>query len=402
MTQRASNKPLQRPVLSSQKKKKRTLELFFLLTAAVFLCFAVVGIASRTTTTRTLEQRSQKLAKLVVNVVHPQKVPSTIPIQLPGETKAFIEAPIYAQTSGYLKKWYFDIGTKVKASEVLAEIDTPEMDQQLAQSRATLKRAQAQLDLSEATYKRYQDLFNRKVVPSQDFDNQAGDYRVKQATVNASQADVNRLEALEGFKQIRAPFDGIITVRSTDVGTYVPLGSGTQLFRIAQISPLRVYVNIPQIFSQFVKEGTSADLILPEFPGRKFSAHVTTTAGVIDPTSRTLLTELQVSNDSGELFPGAYGQILLKLEADTKTVVVPSNTLLFRADGTTAGVVRPDGKVETRKIVIGRDLGSTLEITEGLTENDMVIMNPSDGLEAGQWVIIAEPKKEKAKPIAKR
>jgi RND family efflux transporter MFP subunit len=210
------------------------------------------------------------------------------------------------------------------------------------------------------------------------------------------------LEALEGFKQIRAPFDGIITVRSTDVGTYVPLGSGTQLFRIAQISPLRVYVNIPQMFSQFVKEGTSADLILPEFPGRKFSAHVTTTAGVIDPTSRTLLTELQVSNDSGELFPGAYGQVRLKLEADTKTVVVPSNTLLFRADGTTAGVVRPDGKVEIRKIVIGRDLGSTLEITEGLTENDMVIANPSDGLEAGQWVIIAEPKKEKAKPIVKR
>jgi RND family efflux transporter MFP subunit len=401
MTQGTLNQPVQRSLPPPQTGRKKHLKFVFFLIGIAFICIAAAGIIARTATNQSLEQRSTDAAKTVVNVVHPQKAATTVPVQLPGETRAFTEAPIFAQTSGYLKKWYFDIGSKVKPGDILAEIDTPEVDQQLEQSRATLKNAQAQLDLSQATFKRDQDLFARKVIASQDFDNATSDLRVKQATVIADQADVSRLEALEGFKQVKAPFDGIITVRSTDIGAFVPSGSGTQLFRIAQISPLRIYVNVPQTFSQYVKEGTQADLMIPELPGRKFSAHVTRTAGVIDPASRTLLTELQVPNETDEVFPGAYGQVLLKLNAESKTVVVPSNTLLFRADGTTVGVVKQDGTVEIRKIVIGRDLGSTLEIADGLSVDDNIIINPSDGLAAGQTVTIAEPKKPQQNPGGK-
>jgi RND family efflux transporter MFP subunit len=399
MTQGILNEPVQRAAPTRQPEKKKHFKVVFFLAGIAFICLAAAGIIARNATNSSLEQRSTDAAKVVVNIVHPQKAATTVPVQLPGETRAFTEAPIFAQTSGYLKKWYFDIGSKVKAGDILADIDTPEVDQQLEQSRATLKNAQAQLELSQSNYKRNQDLFNRKVIASQDFDSSTSDFRVKQATAVADQADVSRLEALEGFKQVKAPFDGIITVRSTDIGAFVPSGSGTQLFRIAQISPLRIYVNVPQAFSQYVKEGTEADLMIPEIRGKKFPAHVTRTAGVIDPASRTLLTELQVPNETDEVFPGAYGQVLLKLNAESKTVVVPSNTLLFRADGTTVGVVKQDGTVELRKIVIGRDLGASLEIVDGLNVDDAVIINPSDGLAAGQAVSIAEPKKpEQNKP----
>jgi RND family efflux transporter MFP subunit len=376
--------------------KRPLLKIIFGFGLVVFGALAFWGIIIRRGSNRELEQRSDQAAQVVVDVIHPEKAAETIPLTLPGETKAYVEAPIYAQTSGYLKKWYFDIGSKVKAGEVLAEIDTPEVDQQLQQSLANLKQAQAQLDLSRATYERNEDLYKRRVISAQDFDNASGDLKVKQATVNADQADVNRLQALQEFKIVRAPFDGIITVRSTDIGAYVPAGTGTQLFRIAQISPLRVYLNVPQNYALFVKKGVPGDLSLAEFHGRKFPARVTRTAGAIDPASRTVLTEMNVPNENGELFPGAYGQITLKLQANTNSVVIPSNTLLFRSDGTTVGVVKPDGNVEIRKIVINRDLGSKLEVSEGLTENEQLIVNPSDGLADGMAVKIATPKKPTA------
>jgi RND family efflux transporter MFP subunit len=264
-------------------------------------------------------------------------------LRLPGETRAYFDAPIHAQTSGYLKKWYFDIGAKVKAGEVLAEIDTPEVDQQLNQARAQLKVAEAARDLSEVTYRRFQDLFARNVVARQDFDTATENYRQNQATVIADQANAARLEALEAFKAVRAPFDGIVSARNTDVGAFVASGSGTQLFRVAQISPLRVYVDVPQVYSRFVAQGTEADLILNERPGRTFAAHVVSTAGVIDPMTRTLLTELQVPNETGELLPGAYVQVTLKLRGDAGTVAVPSNALLFRSEGPAVGLVLPGG-----------------------------------------------------------
>jgi RND family efflux transporter MFP subunit len=231
-----------------------------------------------------------------------------------------------------------------------------------------------------------------------DFDTASDNTRQSQATVLADQASVSALEALENFKTVKAPFDGIVTERNTDIGNYVASGTGTQLFRIAQIAPLRVYINVPQTFSRFVKPGTQADLTLNELPGRKFSAHVTSTAGAIDPASRTLLTELEVPNDTGEVLPGSYAQINLKLEGDTSAVLVPSNALLFRSEGASVGLVHPDGNVEIRKIVINRDLGDKLQISEGISKSDQVIVNPSDGLADGMMVkIAAPPAKEPAK-----
>jgi len=375
------------PILD--KTNRKGVRLPFLAGGALFIAIAVMGIYSRTTLETGLQQRSNEAAQLIVSVIHPQKASTTIPLQLPGQTRAFIEAPIFAQTTGYLKKWYSDIGAKVKAGDVLAEIDTPQVDQQYNQARAQLKVAEAARDLAQVTLKRDQDLYNRRVIAAQDFDTAADTYRQSQATVNVDQASVNALQALEDFKIVRAPFDGIVTERDTDIGAYVPSGSGVQLFRMAQTSPLRVYINVPQTFARFVKERTQADLWLNELPDRKFPAHVTNTAGAIDPTSRTLLTELEVPNQTGELLPGAYAQINLKLEGDTGFVTVPSNVLLFRSEGTAVGIVHPDGKVEIRKVTINRDLGDKLQISQGLSESDQVILNPSDGLIDGMNAKIA-------------
>jgi RND family efflux transporter MFP subunit len=378
------------PILD--KARRKGVRLPFLAGGALFIAIAVMGIYSRTTLETGLQQRSNEAAEMIVSVIHPEKASTTIPLQLPGQTRAYIEAPIFAQTTGYLKKWYFDIGAKVKAGDVLAEIDTPQVDQQYNQARAQLKVAEAARDLAEVTYKRDQDLYNRRVIAAQDFDTAADTYRQSQATVNVDQASVNALEALENFKIVKAPFDGIVTERDTDIGAYVPSGSGVQLFRMAQTSPLRVYINVPQTFARFVKAGTQAELTLNELPGREFPAHVTNTAGAIDPTSRTLLTELEVPNQTGELLPGAYAQIKLKLQGDTGLVTVPSNVLLFRSEGTAVGIVRPDGKVEIKKVVINRDLGDKLQISQGISESDQVVVNPSDGLVDGMHAKIATPR----------
>jgi RND family efflux transporter MFP subunit len=379
-------------------KGKRTGLVLLLVSGAILLTgMALYGIFVRAQSTKELQQRSNEAAETVVSIVQPEGAAPSIPLKLPGQTRAYVEAPIFAQTTGYLKKWYFDIGARVKAGEVLAEIDTPQVDQQYNQARAQLKVAEAARDLAEATFRRDQDLFNRKVISAQDFDNASDTARQSRATVLADQSSVSALEALENFKTVKAPFDGVVTERNTDIGNYVPSGTGTQLFRMAQISPLRVYINVPQTFSRFVKQGTQADLTLNELPGRKFPAHVTSTAGAIDPASRTLLTELEVPNDTAELLPGSYAQITLKLAGDTGAVLIPSNTLLFRSEGPSVGVVRPDGKVELRKIVIDRDLGDKLQISEGISTSDQVIANPSDGLADGIVVIIATAR-ESGKP----
>jgi RND family efflux transporter MFP subunit len=367
----------------------------FILFSAVVL--AALGIASRFAANKGLENQAETNAQLIVNVVTPEKAPSKVPLQLPGETRAYTQAPIFAQTNGYLKKWYFDIGSKVKAGDVLAELDTPEVDQQLNQSRANLKQAQAAFDLSRTTYERNRDLFQRHVIAQQDYDNATGDFQVKQATVTADQADVKRLEALEDFKLVRAPFDGIVTNRNTDVGALVNSGTGsaTALFTMVQTSPLRIYVTVPESFSHAVQEGTQADLTFNEFPNRQFPAKVVRTAGAIDPVTRTLLTELQVPNESGELFPGAYAQVRLQTESSDRAWLVPANVLLFREEGAAVGLVKPDGKVEIRQIKIGRDLGSKLEVVDGLAENDRVVVNPSDSLANGMVVQLAQGEKNK-------
>jgi RND family efflux transporter MFP subunit len=384
--------PLEQSPPIAEKSSRKGMKLSFLAGGALFVAITILGISSRTAKNAGLQQQSNEAAQMIVTVIHPEKAATTIPLQLPGQTRAYIEAPIFAQTSGYLKKWYFDIGSKVKTGDVLAEIDTPQVDQQFNQAKAQLKVAESARDLAEITLKRDQDLFNRKVIAAQDFDTASDTYRQTQATVIADQASLNGLSALENFKVVKAPFDGIVTERDTDIGAFVPSGSGVQLFRMAQTSPLRVYINVPQTFSRFVKPGVQAELTLNELPGRKYPAHVTNTAGAIDPASRTLLTELEVPNEKQELLPGAYAQINLKLEGDSGLVTVPSNTLLFRSEGASVGVVRPDGKVEIRKVVINRDLGDKLQISQGLSESDQVILNPSDGLANGMAAHIATPK----------
>ena len=371
--------------------RKRRIEFPFLAGALVLIALAVIGVEVRSSKRQAVRQRSQPAADMAVAVVHPQQASITIPV-LPGQTQAYTDAPIFAQTSGYLKKWYFDIGAKVKAGDVLAEIDTPEVDQELAQAQAQIKVAQAALNLAEVTYRRNQDLFTRKVIAVEDFDTAADTYRENQAIVMADQANINQLEALEAFKIVRAPFTGIVTARNTDIGDYIASGSGTQLFRMQQISPLRVYVNVPQIFAQMVKIGTEGDLTLDEFPGRKFLGHVTNTARAIDPTSRTLLTELQVPNETGELFPGAYALIMLHVNDNTGILTIPSNALLFRSEGATVGVVDADSKVEIRKVAINLNLGDKLEISQGLSKTDQVILNPSDSLANGMTVEILNQK----------
>jgi RND family efflux transporter MFP subunit len=331
----------------------------------------------------------QIVAKDAVTVVHPEKSEAAT-AQLPGQLSAYTDAPIYAQTSGYLKSWSFDIGAKVKANDILGEIDTPEVDQALAQAKAQLKTDQSALQLADVTYRRYQLLFVQRVLDAQTRDTSADTYAEDQAQVAADQANIDRLNALEAFKLLRAPFDGIVTARDVDVGAYVANGSGHELFRVARTSPLRIYVNVPQRDVPLVRIGMRGDLTLPEFPNRTFEAHVTNTADAVDPTSRSLLTQLQIPNQSGKLLPGAYAEVTLKF-TDGRFLTIPENTLLFRREGPAVGVVLPDGKVELRKITINRDFGNKLEVSEGLSLSDQVILNPSDDLTDGASVRITEP-----------
>jgi RND family efflux transporter MFP subunit len=285
-----------------QIARKGKIKFSFLAGAVVLIALAAIGIEMRFSITQPTQQHSNTAAEMTVTVVHPQKASITIPV-LPGQTEAYTDAPIFAQTSGYLKTWYYDIGANVKAGAVLAEIDTPEVDQELVQAQAQLNVAQAPLNLAEVTWRRNQNLYKRAVIAVQDYDTATDTYRENQAQVMADQANINRLQALEGFKIVTAPFNGIVTARNTDIGDYIPSGSGTQLFRMQQTSPLRVYVSVPQTCAQMVKIGTEGDLTLDEFPGRKFVGHVTNTARAIDARSRALLTELQIPNETGELVP---------------------------------------------------------------------------------------------------
>ena len=390
----------------SPKRRGARLVLFLLVVAVCLGAVAIFGVFSRSASTAKLEQQANQAAsEQTVSVVKPERLAAAVSLELPGQTQAYIQAPVFAQTSGYLKKWYFDIGTPVKAGDVLAEIDTPQVDQQLNQAKATLKQAQAALDLSRVTYQRDQDLLQRRVIAQQDFDTAASDLGVKQATVNADEAAVLSLQALEDFKIVKAPFDGIVTARNTDIGALVSSGSGNALFVLAQVKPLRVYVNVPENMAQDVAVGASAELRFNEFPGREFSGKVVRTSGAIDPNSRTLLTEVDVPNESGELFPGAYTQVHLVTGANNRSVLIPANTLLFRSEGASVGVVGQNSVVELKKIKIGRDLGTQLEITQGLSLDDRVIINPSDSLASGQKVKIRTSQEEKkqasATPAAK-
>jgi RND family efflux transporter MFP subunit len=380
------------PSPPSSPKKKSAKVIFFAVAVAgaLFVGLAAFGIYRRNQWTAVVQQRTNEAARILVDTAHPQKSIGIMHLQLPGEAMPFSDSPIFAQTSGYLKKWYFDIGTRVKKGDVLAEIDTPAVDQQLAQAQAQLKVAQAAFDLAEVTYKRYQDLFKTNVVSAQDFDSATDNYAGARSTVVADQAVVGRLEALEDFKILRAPFDGVVTARNTDIGDYIPAGSGTALFRMAATSVLRVYVTVPQAFSSLVKPGQQAQLAVNEFPAHTFQAHVVSTAGAINPTSKRLLTELQAPNPTGAPLAGAFIQTTLDIPIDGAGVMIPAMTMLFQSGEPAVALVNPDGKVEIRKVTITHDFGTRLQIADGLSESDRLIINPPPGLAAGTHVTVVK------------
>jgi RND family efflux transporter MFP subunit len=389
------------PGAKREPRRRGRLILFLFAGLACLAVLAVYGVMTRSAATEKLaQQANQTSSEQTVTVVKPERLAASVSVELPGQTQAYVQAPVFAQTSGYLKQWYFDIGAHVKAGDVLAELDTPQVDQQLNQAKATLKEAQAALDLSRVTYQRDQDLLQRRVIAQQDFDTAASDLGVKQATVNAAEAAVLSLQALEDFKVVKVPFDGIVTARNTDIGALVNSGSGNPLFIVAQVKPLRIYINVPEDMASDVAVGASAELRFNEFPGREFTGKVVRTAGAIDPNSRTLLTEVDVPNESGELFPGAYTQVRLVAGASNRSVLVPANTLLFRSEGAAVGVVNQNNVVELKKIKIGRDLGNQLEVTQGLNLDDRIIVNPSDSLAAGQKVKVRPAQEEKKQASA--
>ena len=385
------------PEKPPRKMRAGPFRLLILFAAVILAGLAFWGISTRSANTRQTQAVANQAAEMRVDVVTPELGPSSVQLDLPGQTQAYTQAPIYAQTNGYLKKWYFDIGARVKAGDLLAEIETPTVDQQLDQARATLKQAQAALDLSRVTYERDQDLFKTHVIAAQDLDNAAGDFRVKQATVGADEAAVRSLEALENFKMLRAPFDGIVTARNTDIGSLIVSGSGNPLFIVARNSPLRVYVNVPESMAPYVHEGVKADLAFSSFPNRTFPGTVVSTAGAIDPNSRTLLTEIQIPNTTGELFPGAYAMVRLQTTGTPTALIVPATALLFRAEGPAVALVGPDNKVQIHKVTVRRDFGNKLEL-EGIGPKDRVIVTPGDGISDGMKIEVNEPRPDHKGP----
>lgn len=363
------------------------------LIVAVVLAFAIHGgIASRQRAESAIAGETRRQAIQTVAVVHPKPSAPAEEIALPGNIQAFTDAPIYARTTGYLKRWYADIGARVKAGQLLADIDTPEVDQQLQQARAELETAQANYSLAQSTAARWQFLLKSDSVSKQETDEKIGDMAAKKAMVDSAQSNVHRLEDLQSYEKVYAPFDGVITARNTDVGALISSGANTpgkELFHLASINRLRVYVSVPEVYERAAQAGGKASLTLDEFPGRTFTGTLVRNASSIDPASRTLLVEVDVNNPSGELLPGAYVSVHLKLPARVAgAVTVPADTLLFRSEGLRVGLV-DDGRAHLRPVIIGRDYGNEVEVVAGLRPSDQVIAKPPDSLVDGQQVRVS-------------
>jgi len=367
------------------------------LAAGIVVSLAIIGaltsgILPRVTARTTLRKETAQMALPTVAVIHPERTADAEEVVLPANVQAFISAPIFARTNGYVKKWYADIGAHVKQGQLLAEIETPEVDQQLQQARADLGTAQANLHLAEITANRYQDLLKTNSVSQQETDNATGALAATKATVQANQANVSRLLQLQSFEKIYAPFTGVITARKTDIGDLIDAGSSggskTDLFDIAQPDKLRVYVNVPEAYSQAARPGLMADLTLAEFPGRRFPGRLVRTSEAIDPASRTLLVEIDVVNPTGVLLTGSYAEVHLKLPAGTSSYVVPVNTLLFRKEGLRLAVVNA-GKATLTPVTPGHDFGDRMEIVGGLRGDESIIVNPADSIVSGERVRVA-------------
>jgi RND family efflux transporter MFP subunit len=361
------------------------------LAAALVLIF---GIRSRVRAESALRVETDQIAVPSVSVVAPKQTAPATEIILPGNMQPFISSPIYARTDGYLKKWYFDIGAHVKVGELLAIIQTPEVDEQLSQARSTLNTAQANLELAQITRDRYQGLLIKHAVAQQDVDNAVGTYTANKAIVDADMANVRHYEALVSFEKVYAPFDGVITARNTDIGDLINSGSSTaprtNLFDISQTRTLRVYVNVPEEYSQGIKpDQTAAEVALAEFPGKRFPGKLVRTSESINATTRTLLVEVDLDNPGGNLFSGSYAEVHLNIPAQNSTFLLPVSALIFRSEKLQVGVVR-NGKVAVTDVTPGHDFGDQIEIVAGLRSNDQVVLNPPDSLVPGQQVTIVQ------------
>ena len=379
--------------MSNRRSRGPLVGAALVIVAAVALAFW--GIATRAKALSAVTTETRELAVPTVAVITPAKGAPQQDIVLPGTMQAFTDAPIYARTNGYLRKWYVDIGSHVRAGQVLADIDSPEVDQQLEQARADLATADANARLAQSTAERYRDLIKTDSVSKQDLDNANGSLEAKLTAVTSAKANVRRLEQLKGFGQLTAPFDGVVTARNTDVGALIDSGSNAkELFHVAAVHRLRVFVNVPEIYSRAAQPGMKADLTLTEFPGRAFTGTLARTALSIDTASRTLLTEIDVENPKGELLPGSYAEVHLKLPSAQSTYKLPINAIIFRTEGVRIAVVGADGKVTLQPVTLGRDYGDSLEVVSGISGRERIIVNAPDSIEAGQSVRVAEAKSE--------
>jgi RND family efflux transporter MFP subunit len=368
----------------------------WLVGIAALLLFAGLfasGVVHRIHTNASLRTETADMAVPSVAVVSPQHSAPSQEIVLPGNVQPYVTAPIYSRTNGYLQSWYFDIGAHVKKGQLLAVIASPEVDQQLGQSRSNLETAQANLRLAEITRNRYLDLLKTHAVSQQDADNAVGTYNANKAIVDANQANVKQLEALQSFEKIYAPFDGIITARNTDIGALIDSGSAggvkTDMFHLSQVDQLRVYVNVPEEYSQATTAGLTADLTLPEFPDRHFTGKLVRTSEAINYATRTLTAEVDVHNPTGQLLSGSYAEVHFKVPGQVSSYILPVDTLLFRKEGLRVAIVK-DGKAELVAVTPGRDFGDSIEIVSGLQGSESVITSPPDSITDGEKVQITQ------------
>ncbi len=376
-----------------EEHPRSLLFLVLVITAILLLVAGGFTLLQRRSQYKALAKETETRAIPTVSVIHPIAPPDAEDLVLPSTMQAYVESPIYARTSGYLKKWYHDIGTRVRKGELLADIDTPEIDQQLAQSRAELGTAQANQNLSQITASRYEGLLKSDSVSKQEADNASGDLAAKRANTQSAEANVRRLQETESFKHIYAPFSGVITRRNVDLGNLINAGNGgsaQELFALAQTDPIRVFVNVPEVSAASIRPGLEAYLELQQFPGQKFYGKVARSADSIDLNTRTLLTEVDVPNKTGQLLPGGYAQVHLEVKVTGTRLEVPVNALLFRSEGLRAVVIDDNHKTHLQPLTIGRDYGTALEVLQGLKPTDWIVINPADSLDEGVQVNVKQ------------
>ncbi len=389
------------PSQPNPRPATRGLRTTGIVVAVVLIAVVAIGLTQRARSSTKLREWTDANATPTVTIVAPQPLGAAAGLLLPGRLEAYAQAPIYARASGYLKSWKVDIGTPVKAGQLLAEIETPDLDQQLAQAKADLAKAEADAALAKTTAKRWQAMLGTDAVSTQEVDEKTGDYAAKQAAVKAARANVERLAATQGFQRIIAPFDGVVTSRSTDVGALISAGggSGPQLFTVADTQKLRVYVQVPQSFMPSIAVGQSAKLTLPEYPGRTFEAKIASTARAVNAMSGATLVQLAVDNRDGALLPGSYADVSIDLPGAARGTAIPASSLVFDSSGTHVAVLGTNNTVQMKPVAITRDLGKTLEV-DGLSAGDQVIDSPPDSLKEGDAIRIAE--KPQAAPAAEK